>query len=276
MNLIYLLFACGEANNPTTKEEEIKEEEIIYETGCFVLNGDTGYAWLNDAISVANDGDEITMDNCSESHEEKVIVDKSVSIIGNGSSISVFVAPINDVAFEITADNVFLSGIQIETTRSAINILNSDGTSIDDIIVVSGGGWGLKSENATNLNLNNLQISQMDFGGISLKDSTGTIDNAVLTDNMSNAILIDGGDVRIDHASITNTAPANATTPEDGNAIKLDGGAVVTVANTNCDNNMYTSTYVTSGDLTVEDSTLQNSLLAAVFTDPNNSNITLF
>ena len=116
-NFIYLLFACSDKDDPTTNEEDIIEEEITYETGCFVVNGDQGYASLNDAIKVANDGDEITMSTCSGAHEEKVIIDKSVSIIGNGSSVSTFVAPINEVAFEITGSNVTLSGISIDTNN---------------------------------------------------------------------------------------------------------------------------------------------------------------
>ena len=79
-NFIYLLFACSDKDDPTTNEEDIIEEEITYETGCFVVNGDQGYASLNDAIKVANDGDEITMSTCSGAHEEKIIIDKSVSL----------------------------------------------------------------------------------------------------------------------------------------------------------------------------------------------------
>ena len=95
MSFIHLLFACGENVTPDTKEDEVIEEEENYETGCFTVNADKGYAWLNDAIAAADPGDEITMSTCSGSHEEKVVIDKSITIIGNGSSSSVFVAPID-------------------------------------------------------------------------------------------------------------------------------------------------------------------------------------
>ena len=111
--------------------------------------------------------------------------------------------------------------------------------------------------------------------GISLQDSNATITSAILTDNISNGILIDGGEVEILDATITGTVPANAGAPEDGNAVKTDGNANVTIQGANFDNNLYSSIYIASGDVNVENATLQNSLLASIFTDPNNSNVSL-
>lgn len=274
-NFIYLLLACSDKDDPTTNEDDIIEEEIAYETGCFVVNGDQGYASLNDAIKVANDGDEITMSTCSGAHEEKIIIDKSISIIGNGSSVSTFVAPINEDAFEITGSNVTLSGITIDTTRSAISISNSENVVIEDLVVQTGGGWGIQAKNATDLEFLDVNISQMEFGGISLQDSNATITSATLTDNISNAILVDGGVVEIYDASVTGTVPANASAPEDGNAIKTNGNANVAIVGSNFDNNFYAGVFMSSGDVSIENSSIQNSLVASIFTEPNNSNITL-
>ena len=134
---------------------------------------------------------------------------------------------------------------------------------------------GNTSEKHNGLEFLDVNISQMESWWHFLQDSNATITSATLTDNISNGILIDGGEVEILDATITGTVPANAGAPEDGNAVKTDGNANVTIQGANFDNNLYSSIYIASGDVTVENATLQNSLLASIFTDPNNSNVSL-
>ena len=111
-NFIYLLFACSDKSDTTTNEEEIIEEEITYETGCFVVNNNQGYASLNDAIQVANEGDEITMSTCSGAHEETIIIDKSISIIGNGLVSDLEFPPILSISsFRMFPDELLLDRI---------------------------------------------------------------------------------------------------------------------------------------------------------------------
>ena len=85
-----LLSACENISKDDPQSEdtgEVDTDTDDLEPGCFVVDGGAGYALLNDAISMANDGSTITMDGCDSHHEEVVNVSKPLSIVGPGSGI---------------------------------------------------------------------------------------------------------------------------------------------------------------------------------------------
>ena len=49
---LVLVLACGEKDpsDNSTDTGSVEEEEINYESGCFVVDGGDGYRYLNDAM----------------------------------------------------------------------------------------------------------------------------------------------------------------------------------------------------------------------------------
>ena len=89
---------------------------------------------INDAIKVATEGSEIFLCARDSGHEEEVIVDKSVTSWAWFRK-PCFGRPTNTAGFTITAANVSISGVAVDSTRSGLEIESTTGVKLDDIQV---------------------------------------------------------------------------------------------------------------------------------------------
>lgn len=202
-----------------------------YEEGCITVDGGGGYAWINDAVEVASEGS--TIELCaSTGHEEAVVVDKGVSIVGPGSDQFLLLAPTNEMGITIAASGVSLSGVSVDSTRSGVVVDEGaggslTGVSLEDISVVGAGNWGLKTTNAE-VTATDLELSENAYGGLSVDGGSVTVDASTLADNMAYGIKgTDDAVVTLTNSTISGTTWTDETNPEDGHGVYLDESATL-------------------------------------------------
>ena len=100
---------AGQGNDTSEPgDDDTAEPGPDYEDGCILVDGSGGYAWIKDAIEVANEGS--TIELCPTAlHEETVVVDKGVHIVGPGSDQFILNAALNDNAITISSSNASFS-----------------------------------------------------------------------------------------------------------------------------------------------------------------------
>ena len=138
-----ILFACDPQKgndtsdtNDTGSPTDTQLDPNDYESGCFVVDGGNGFAKLNDAMLFVNTGSTIELNNCESTHEEAVVIEKSVTIIGPSSDLFTLIAPTNEHAFTIQAADVTISGLSIRSTRSGIFTKDATNIILEDISVL--------------------------------------------------------------------------------------------------------------------------------------------
>lgn len=248
-----LLSACETINKVDEDTADTGDNTVVdtndYEPGCFVVDGGDGYALLNDAISVASDGSEITMDSCGALHEEMVEVNKSVSIIGPGSGSFTLTPPTNENAFNISAPNVSISGVSINSTRSGIVATGSSDMTIDDVVVRASGNWGVKAIDSS-LTITNSEFSQNGFGGINGDSSQITISDSILTENVSYGIYgLNESNIDVTDTSITLTLSSGSEDTTDGIGVYVEGSSLAMISDTDISTNATFSAYGISSSL---------------------------
>ena len=170
-----LLLACDDDDtNKDTGPADDTATPIVYDEGCILVDGAGGYAWLNDAITVAQEG--ATIEVCAGSYEEAVVVDKPVHIVGAGADLTLWDAPTNTAAFTFTAvSGASLSGFTIASTRSGIELQDTSQVDLSDLSISDVGNYGIQS-----------------------KDSSAvTIVDSLFSNDQWGAVLVDGGDLAV-------------------------------------------------------------------------------
>ena len=129
-SFLTLLFACGESTKTTdtgTVNDDTGTTEPVldpsdYESGCFMVDDENGFANFSDAMLFTEEGSTVALVDCENpTHEEILVIDKSITLIGN--SEWTLVAPVNETGITITAPNVTIQDMNIESTRSAILLM---------------------------------------------------------------------------------------------------------------------------------------------------------
>ncbi len=196
-----------------------------YESGCITVDGAGGYAWVNDAIAVADAGSTINL-CAAAAHEEAIVIDKPVAIVGPGTDAFVLVAPTNThgVTFAAGADGASLSGIAVSTTRSGVLIEGVSGAQVADVQVVEAGNWGVSLEGSEDAVLEGLDLLGNGYGGISVDDASVTIRDSELTQNIFYGIhATDGAAVTLENVSVSSTTYTGTATDLDGIGVFLEG-----------------------------------------------------
>ena len=226
-----LILACGE-KDPTTETDtgEITEEEevISYEAGCFVVDGGDGYKYLNAAIAMANEGSQISPVGCdSFEHEEKVTIDKSVRLVGIGQDRFTIVAPVNETAITITADNVELSDFAVQSTRSGISIEGATNVHIHNLTVSEVGNYAIKSLDS-DLQLDDLTLWNNQDGAIGIDGGSVVATGLDVRGNVGNSIVVDGGStLTLSESEVSEGQPTDPANLVDGFGVFIDGGSTL-------------------------------------------------
>jgi parallel beta-helix repeat protein len=136
-------------------------------------DGGANYTSIQGAIDNATNGDTIYI--WEGIYHEKIVVDKSISIIGNGTGNTSVMGNGTGSVIEITADGVNITGLTINGSGSGnleanLKLEGANNCLIQDV-VCSNNGSGIILNNSNNNNLYNVTCSSTINSGITLYDS---------------------------------------------------------------------------------------------------------
>lgn len=225
--LVLFAAACSDpsGDDPGKDSGDTGEDAPVYADGCITVDGAGGYAYINDAIAVANEGSTIQL--CKGTYEEAVLVDKGVTILG-GEEVIVS-APSNEVAFTVTADAVTIQDVAVESTRTGIQIDGASGTTLSGLAVGATGSWAIAANGALDTLVETSTFTQPAAGAIQIVGGTATVD--LCTFDAPNSF---GVHVTEDaEATVSNNTfdGAVALGDDDGIAIYVVGATLITEAN---------------------------------------------
>ena len=225
-----LLSGCNETSDKGTISdcdtgdciEDSGAPQDFYDEGCTTVDGAGGYLWINDAIAVAEEGSEIHLCASDSGHEEAVVVDKAVTLIGPGAENYTLIAPTNEAGLLITADGASVSGISVDSTRSGVEVDAAAGVSLDAIQVLAAGNWGVKATDATDLSISNSVLMANGYGGIRVDGGSVSVATTDLSGNTGYGALATGdGELTLSESIIASTAQDATGDGSDGVGIRV-------------------------------------------------------
>ena len=231
MSLSLNLMACSGGNTPSKDtgidpDTDTEEPTPDYPEGCFVVDGAEGYYYLNDAIDIASEGSIITTSACltdQPNHEEAVIINKSVTVVGTEGWM--LTAPANETGVYIGVDDVEVTALEVVSTRNGVVVEGASNVSLSDLTLNAGGNYGLKIQDSEGISVSNIELNGNSDGGLYAKDSTVIVSQAEFQSNENAAVIVDGGELQLSEASLIQSIQGGLY---DGVEIVVDGGASVT------------------------------------------------
>ena len=271
---LVLVLACGEKDpsDNSTDTGSVEEEEINYESGCFVVDGGDGYRYLNDAIAVADEGAQISPVGCTEfEHEELIVIDKSIRLVGIGQDRFTLVAPVNETAITITADNVEISDFAIQSTRSGISVEGGNNVHLHDLTISEVGNYAIKSSDA-DVQLDDLTLWNNGDGAINVNGGSVTASGLDVRGNEGYGIMVDGAaSLTLSDSQVVETQPTDPAAISDGFGVFLDGGSTLVSSNNVYDGNTLIGVQSVNGSIEMNGDTVTNSLSTGVWAEGQGS-----
>lgn len=208
-----------------------------FEPGCITVDGGGGYAYLQDAITVASDGSTITL--CDGTYEEIVTVDKAVTITGTTAEGTVLTAPTAEVPLTITATGVAITNLTVQSTYNGIDVQGE--AYIEAVTFDNVSNWPIYISGTASL-----ESCTIDGGG-------------------AGGVRVAGGTANL--SAVTFVAPSYyGVYADDGADVTIEGSVLSNIAYVGGDNDG-SAIYINSGTLTMADNTITNADLAAVFAE---------
>ena len=276
-----LILACGEKDpSDNTTDTGTIEEDITYESGCFVVDGGDGYKYLNDAIAMADEGSQISPVGCTDfEHEEKIIIDKSVRLVGIGQDRFTLVAPVNETGITITADNVEISDFAISSTRSGISVEGGNNVHLHDLTISEMGNYAIKTIDA-DVQLDDLTLWNNGDGAVNIDGGSVVATGLDVRGNEGVGLLVIGGALlTLSDSQVVETQPTDPTSITDGFGVYIDGGSTLMSSNNVYDNNILIGVQSVNGTVEMNGDTVSNSLSTGVWAEGQGSlsmtNVTL-
>jgi len=290
---VNLQFETVGAESTGGEEEPTRGEGNIWYVDDDAAEGGNGslekpYQKIQDAVDNASEGDTIRVWNGT--YEENIVVDKSVSLVGNGSETTTIEGSGRDDVVRITADWVKIrcftitesgmgnKGVKIESNN--ITIQNSTCSNNDDSIYLyysndciienntsSNNGRGIRVYNSINCTITNNTCLNNDEGIFIYGSSDCTIANNTCSSNNKyginlrypSNITIENNICHSNHLygirlrdSNNSTIVNNTCTASNNNGISLRYSSNDTLENNICSNNDYgiTLAYSYNGSIT--------------------------
>lgn len=267
---LVVLIACGEKDPTTTDTGSIteEEEEVYYEPGCFVVDGGNGYKYLNDAIAVAEEGSQISPVGCNSfEHEEKIIIDKAVRIVGIGQDRFTLVAPVNETGITITADNVEISDLTVQSTRSGISVEGANNVHLHDMTISEVGNYAIKVANA-DVQIDTVTMWNNQDGAMSIDGGSVTATELDVRGNVGHSLLVEGGAIlTLSDSQVVEAQPTDPTSISDGFGVYLDGGSTLISTNNLYDSNTLMGIQSVNGSIELNNDIVSGSLSTGVWAE---------
>lgn len=217
---------------------------VITVTATIVdINGNGDYTSIQDAIDNATDGDTILV--YDGTYNENLIINKSIRLIGNGSSV----CHLNNSFFEygiiITHDDVLVQGLNIRSIIGG-NIVGCDAVRLHDItmieplagitisdvsnlslsqITISDGLFGLAIQNGVDVSITDCEINRSYFGIYVSNITNLTVSNNTLDSSSMAMIIMEMQEGLIQNNRILNASDAGFYV-ESCDSLNLEGNEI--------------------------------------------------
>lgn len=280
--LILPIFGCGEkqTNEDETEEKNVNDEENLdpsdYEEGCFIVDGNNSFRWLNDAMLFTENGSSITMNNCDSEHTEQVIINKSITLLGPGADLFTLIAPVNETALTITAPDVVIRDLSIESTRSGLSIETADNVILENLNISETGNFAIKTQASFGVSFFNIDLIANGDGAIQADGGSITADSIYTSENIGTSIHIQGGATfNLTNSTVELTQPSDPNNISDGFGVFVDEGSTF-----NSEGNLYSSNVllgiqVVDGAASLTDDEVSNSLSTGIWIEQGNNSLSL-
>ena len=189
--------------NSSTAVDNIKKSSTPIFNGNTLYVGGSGegnYSKIQDAVDNASGGDSVFVFDDSSPYYENVVIDKSISLIGEDKNTTVIDGNEFDCVIKLIADEIKISNFTIQNAGSNVDLagiyINSNTNIISNNKITSnsldGNAYGVLILDNSNHNsiINNI-IQKSYYAGIEIRHSNNTIlSNNYFTDNIQGSILI--------------------------------------------------------------------------------------
>lgn len=221
---LVLALALALVGCPTDDDDDSASDDdddvTEYEEGCILINGvEPGYANLADALWVAVEGDNVTL--CEGEFEGSVTVEKSVTLLGAGTSQTVIVGDVNEMGISVTASDVTIAHLSVQSTRNGVAIYDAANVVLDDLIIEEAGQFAVTLDDSQ-ATLQNVLLAQNPAGAISADGSQLTVTGSQLLDNTGYGIKLLESSADVSTTAISGVVVPAETDDTDGTCIYAD------------------------------------------------------
>jgi len=244
---------------PTNDDTGIKDdtgpddtgEPETYEEGCITIDGGGGYASLNDAIHLADEG--ATIEVCEGSYLEAVVVDKAVHIVGAGADLTTWDAPEGEDPFTFQGvTGASLSAMSVMSSRSAIELAECADVDLTGLSFDTIANYAIDAEDCTGLAVADSSFTASQWGAVRISGGDATVSGNTFTDNLGFAVKgTSDAELDIQANTITGTMYTELTpekTIADGFAIFLEEAGVATLSENVFEDNPILSIWAMESD----------------------------
>ena len=159
---------------------------ILYVGG----NGTGNYSKIQDAINDASNGDTVFVYDDSSPYYENVVVDKSITLMGEDKNTTIIDSSGSGDAVYISADSVTLSGFTIQNAGMGIRLRRCNGYTLSNNIITSN-LLGISSAYCSDNTISENIVTNNENTAISLQDlENSTISGNIVTNNGGSGISI--------------------------------------------------------------------------------------
>ena len=220
-------------------------------------SGGANYTKIQDAIDAAEDGDTIRV--YEGTYYENVVVNKTVSLVGNGSEVTTIDGGGSGDVVKITEDGVNMSGFNVTGSGSSgypdydsgIKVESNHSRLFDNNC--SNNHYGIRLNSSSDCTLDNNTCNSNNRNGICLRYSS----DCIITYNTCNSNNDDG--ISLDSSSGC-TLTYNICSSNNDDGISLDSSSGCTLTSNICENNICGGIYLLkSRGCTIENNTCENN-----------------
>jgi nitrous oxidase accessory protein NosD len=197
-----------------------------YESGCITVNGEQpGYAHLQDAITVASDGD--TIEVCDGVFEGSVVVDRALTILGQGPDDSTLTGDINEmtVTIENTSD-VTLSGFTIETTRNAVVVQLSDRVVLHDLVLEASGQTAISAD-GSQVQITDSTFREHPYAAVDAQGGSVEVTGCSFSDLTGYGVRLRSSHGLVQDSEFESVVPQPTSDDTDGTCIFADDSTLI-------------------------------------------------
>jgi parallel beta-helix repeat protein len=162
------------------KPQQLSRGQTFYVGG----SGPGNYSKIQDAVDAASDGDTVYVYDDSSPYHENIVINVSISLVGEDKNTTIIDGSNNGHSLNITADNVMVTGFTIQNGNDSGIIINSNNNRITDNILSDNiygikTSWGEPFKSFQNNTITNNDIIR-DGAGITFFNGR----NTTITDNL--------------------------------------------------------------------------------------------